>query len=176
MQHILSTVFGSQRHAITMRHLRLRNHASFARANRAGHESHKKMDGDDGEGRETRARPRRNRSTRREIQGNPAEVRTRARGILRNDHGQRAERHQPALVLALRRSRQVIADGIWRAETATRITPRESRKSGGNETGASTFPLKCSNLARGESTKDPVYISGCGRGFRLSRGIAAARP
>ena len=36
MQHILSTVFGSQRHAITVLHLRLPNHAAFARANRGG--------------------------------------------------------------------------------------------------------------------------------------------
>jgi hypothetical protein len=55
---------------------RFRIHAPFARANDGGariKESNKIRMGDDGEGRKTRARPRRNRSARRELQGNPAE-------------------------------------------------------------------------------------------------------
>jgi hypothetical protein len=31
-----------------------------------------------------------------------------------------------------------------------------------------SFPVKCSNLARGESTKDPACVFGCGRGFSLT--------
>src|SRR5438132_1008096 len=86
---------------------RFRIRASFARANDGGARI-KTADGDD-EGRKTRARPRRNRSARRELQGNPAEVRTRARGVLRDDPGQCAERIGPALVLALTRNRQKLA-------------------------------------------------------------------
>jgi hypothetical protein len=37
------------------------------------------------------------------------------------------------------------------------------------------LPLKCSNLVKGESTKDPVCIFECRRGFSLGRGRPAAR-
>src|SRR6185369_3133262 len=69
-----------QLHAITRLRPRLRIHAPFARANDGGHESRIKKEsnktrmGDDGEGRKTRARPRRNRGARGEFQGSPAEV------------------------------------------------------------------------------------------------------
>src|SRR5207245_3530335 len=88
----------------------------------AERESNKTADGDD-EGRKTRARPRRNRSARRELQGNPAKVRARARRILRDDLGQCAEWIRPALVLAVRWNRQrlaqssaIIADRVRRVE------------------------------------------------------------
>src|SRR3954471_124216 len=88
---------------------RFRIHAPFARANDGGRESNKARMGDDGEGRKTRARPGRNRSPRRELQGNPAEVRTRACRVLRNDLGQCVERIGAARILALRRNQQKLA-------------------------------------------------------------------
>src|SRR5215204_2807192 len=171
-----------------MLQLRFPIHAPFARANDGGARIKRKRMGDDREGRETSAGPCRNRSARRELQGNPAEIRARARGILRDDVGQRSERHQPSLVLALRRNRPVpcaIAGGIWRAEPAMRLhqekSPREFNEenstkrifttripgAAGTKPASRSFPVKCSNLARGESTKDPVCIFGCGRGFSL---------
>ena len=164
MRHSLSTTFGSQRRAITLQQLRVRIHAPFARANDGGRESNKTRMGDDGEGKKTRARPGRNRSPRRELQGNPAEVRTRARSVLRDDPGQRAERIRPALVLALRRNRSAFA-----------LSPRNPRRdsarripgAAGTKSLPPRFSLKCSNLARGESMKDPVCIFECRRGFSL---------
>ena len=89
-------------------------------------------DGDDGEGRKARARPRRNRSARREIQGNPAEVRTRAQRVLRDDLGQRDKWNQPAFVLALssrnllRRFLQKTPKGT-QENSAERISRRQER-------------------------------------------------
>src|SRR5258708_22997740 len=57
--------------------------------------------GDDGTGTTTGARAGRNCGTRRELQGNPAEIRAGARGILRDDPGQGVERIQSSLVLDL---------------------------------------------------------------------------
>jgi len=37
----------------------------------------------------------------------------------------------------------------------------------GTKPASESFLAECSNLARGESMKDPVHISGCGRGFRM---------
>ena len=47
-----------------------------------------------------------------------------------------------------------------------RIVPEECEMAG-TEAGFSMFPLKCSNLARGESMKDPVCIFECRRGFHF---------
>ena len=180
MRHSLSTAFASHRRAITMLQPRFRIHAPFARANDGGARIKQNTDGDDGEGKKTRARPRRNRSARRELQGNPTEVRTRARSVLRDDPGQRAERIGPALVLALRRNRPKPASPLSPKDIGRnrkRISPGIGNEfcNGGNEADAPTFLFKCSNLARGESTKDPVYIFGCRRGFRFTERTACDR-
>jgi hypothetical protein len=51
---------------------------------------------------------------------------------------------------------------------------QENSRNGRNEAGASAFSLKCGNLARGESMKDPVCIFECRRGFSLWSGQPAA--
>src|SRR5256885_7760212 len=71
------------------------------------------------------------RSARRELQGNPAKVRARARRILRDDLGQCAEWIRPALVLAVRWDRQRLAQSSpsWPTEyvawNRNRIPPGE---------------------------------------------------
>ena len=60
-------------------------------------------------------------------------------------------------------------DEISPREIAKRIQRREfngkNPRAAGTKPAPRRFPVKCSNLARGESTKDPVDIFGCGRGF-----------
>jgi hypothetical protein len=141
--------------------------------------NHKARIGDDGEGRKTRARPGRNRSPRRELQGNPAEVRTRACRVLRNDLGQCVERIGAALILALRWNRQKIArPSRYPRRNMARGTTSEFHQemppakfaAAGTKPVLRRFSVKCSNLARGESMKDPVCIFECRRGFSLWSG------
>ena len=99
---------------------------------------------------------------------------------------EREEYYETTLANALNGSGR---PSFWRLRGTGRLSPTEygarnprrgfhqenSAKAAGTKPALRRFLLKCSNLARGESMKDPVCISGCGRGFRLSRGIAAAR-
>jgi hypothetical protein len=97
-----------------------------------------------------------------------------------------AEWNQPAPVLALRRNQRKLARPsplsptkyfAWNRKRISpgilpRILPWRERE---RSRCPQRFLFKCSNLARGESTNDPVYIFECGRGFSLTSGRSAPR-
>jgi hypothetical protein len=67
--------------------------------------------------------------------------------------------------------RSVIAEGIWRVEPQRIPSGNAAEKFAGAGTRPALrrFSIKCSNLTRGESMKDPVCIFECRRGFILER-------
>ena len=71
------------------------------------------------------------------------------------------------------RGLRVIADRIRRVVPQANCTQRIPRTAG-TKRAPRRFSLKCSNLARGESMKDPVCIFECRRGFSLWSGRSAA--
>src|SRR5882724_4999299 len=80
--------------------------------------------GDDGTGTTTGARAGRNCGTRGELQGNPAEIRARARGILRDHARQGVERIQPSLVLDLSHGKSPEqCSGLFRSPVAIVAMP-----------------------------------------------------